>query len=93
LGVLGDTAYGQSVIDLLPGDLIVFYSDGISEAMNRSKELFRSKGIICAVRECLGGSAADVLQAIWSRAEAHCDGDELPDDRTLMVIKIREPAA
>ncbi len=93
LGVLGDTTYGQSVINLQAGDVLVFYSDGISEAMNRSKELFRSKGIIAAVRDCLDGSAADILQGIWNRAEAHCDGDELPDDRTLMVIKIQDTSA
>lgn len=88
LGVLGDTEYNYSVIDLQPGDILVFYSDGISEAMNHSKELFRSKGIIEATRESLPGSAADVLEEIWGRAEAHCDGSSLPDDRTLMVIKI-----
>ncbi len=88
LGVLDETDYDQSVIELLPGDILVFYTDGISEAMNRSKELFRSQGIISAVRECAHGSAAEILQAIWSRADAHCDGDQLPDDRTLMVIKI-----
>ncbi|QDT50869.1 Phosphoserine phosphatase RsbU [Symmachiella dynata] len=90
LGVLGDTEYGHSVVDLQPGDVLVIYSDGISEAMNRSRELFRSKGIIAAVRECREGTAAEILQNIWGRAEAHCDGDSLPDDRTLMVVKIRE---
>ncbi len=89
LGVLGDTEYAESVIELQSGDVLVFYTDGISEAMNRSRELFRSKGIIAAVHECREGDAAEILQRIWNRAEAHCDGDMLPDDRTLMVVKIR----
>lgn len=88
LGVLENSPYEQSTIELKVGDMLVFYSDGISEAMNNSRELFRSKGIISAIRECLPGSASDLLDGIWNRVEAHSNDEDLPDDRTLMVVKI-----
>src|SRR5262249_28730833 len=92
LGVLKDVNYGQTVLDLLPGDLLILYSDGISEAMSPAQELFRADRIIEAVRASSSCAPADVLQVIWSKVEQHAARAKELDDRTLLVLRIREEA-
>jgi sigma-B regulation protein RsbU (phosphoserine phosphatase) len=88
LGVVEKFDYTRSVVELRPGDVLVLYSDGISEAMSKGREMFRCDGIAEAVERHMAGTARDVLQAIWSKLETHTRGGE-SDDRTLLVIKLR----
>lgn len=89
LGVIGEVTYDSTVLELVPGDLLVFYSDGISEARCSDQQLFRAEGIAAAALRHSAGSAADVLDAIWSEVEQHIAGGEPADDRTLLVLKVR----
>jgi sigma-B regulation protein RsbU (phosphoserine phosphatase) len=85
LGVLKDSTYDLSAVPLMAGDMLVLYSDGVSEAMDRRRKMFRSEGIIEAVHKHLAKPAREIVQAIWSDLDAHL-GDGTPDDRTLLVI-------
>lgn len=88
LGVMADATYKRSVLKLDPGDTLVFYSDGISEAMNGRRKLFRSEGIAGAIKGQSTGSADEILQTIWSQLEAHTGDDSDADDRTLLVVRM-----
>jgi phosphoserine phosphatase RsbU/P len=90
VGVVEDATYQSSILGLRPGDILVCFSDGISEAMTHDRRMFRADGIIAAVQKRLPGSAEDVLMAIWSAMESHRDGGRDADDRTLLVIKMDE---
>lgn len=89
LGVMERYDYSKSVVQLSAGDLLVLYSDGVSEAMSRGKQMFRSDGIVEAFEGNLSGTAQHVLHSIWSKLESHLHGGEA-DDRTLLVIKVRD---
>lgn len=89
VGVTDEVDYDSSRLIMSPGDTLVLFSDGISETMSHSQQLFRSEGIISAVRSSQGESAEDILHSIWGRMEAHAGGGSEQDDRTLMVIKFR----
>jgi sigma-B regulation protein RsbU (phosphoserine phosphatase) len=89
LGVVPEVTYQQSVLDLHPGDLLVLYSDGISEARSSSNELFRSEGIAATILEHPGGTAGEVLEAIWARVDEYMIGGEGADDRTVLVLRVR----
>lgn len=89
LGVLRDVEYNQSTLRLEPGDLLVFYTDGISEARSRSQQMFRAEGIAAAVLNVADRAAHEVLHHVWSRAEAHMSGGDPADDRTLLVLRVR----
>ncbi len=89
LGVVPEVTYQQSVLELRLGDLLVLYSDGISEARSSNNDLFRTKGIAATVLEHPGGSARDVLEAIWHRVDEYLIGGEGADDRTVLVLKVR----
>ncbi len=89
LGVVRDAEYETSVVQLEPGDLVVCFTDGITEARSRSQQMFRSEGIADAVLHCTPGSADQVLNDVWKRVDAHMAGGDLGDDRTLLVLHVR----
>jgi sigma-B regulation protein RsbU (phosphoserine phosphatase) len=88
LGVVPEAGYQQSVVELRSGDVLVLYSDGISEARSSDQELFKAEGLVACV---LGGpreSAGTVLDSIWSRVDEFIIGGEAGDDRTVLVLRV-----
>ena len=89
LGVLRELVYDSSVLELEAGDILVLFSDGISEAMDAKQKLFGNEGIVAAVKTGPHLSAEEVLQGVWTRAEAHARGSKELDDRALLVLRVR----
>ena len=85
LGVVPEVHYQQSTLELSAGDLLVMYSDGISEARSIDHELFKAEGISKNVLEHSGESAEKILEAIWARVDEYMVGGEGGDDRTFLV--------
>ncbi len=72
----------------MPGDQIVFYTDGVTEAYNAAGEMFGLARLDGALENCSVG-ASDLLKEVLAALEAFC-GDAPPhDDRTLLVAKVR----
>ncbi|MGE3314118.1 MAG: PP2C family protein-serine/threonine phosphatase [Planctomycetaceae bacterium] len=90
LGVTDDATYEKSVLQLEHNDLLVAFSDGVSEAMNHGRKMFRSDGIATVLRRIALLDAPRILQGIWSELELHVDGGSEPDDRTLLVMRVRD---
>ena len=90
LGVSDAAEYESSELPLAVGDLLILYSDGVSEATDGRRELFGAQGVIEAVRPVVEEPAEVVLQSILSRLDQHTHGSRDADDRTLLVIRIRE---
>lgn len=88
VGVIRETDYGSSTLELQPGDTVVFYTDGISEARCGREQMFRADGIASALVAAQNGTADEILRAIWNRVEHHLNGAEADDDRTLVVLQI-----
>ena len=87
VGIIEETDYDESVLTVEPGETLVLFTDGISEAMGHSAQLFRAEGIISAVQASQGPTAGDVLRSVWNRMLSHSGEMEGEDDRTLMVLK------
>ena len=88
LGIVDDEAFPNNRRPLAPGDAVVLYTDGITEARDRPGELFETERLDAAGRPA-GGDAADTLRAVLSAVEAFTDGQPPGDDRTLMVAKVK----
>ena len=89
-GVLEDARYrdGQVVID--PGDCLVCYTDGITEAINNAEEEYGVQRLQDVVRRFRDRPSAVIVQSILSDVAAHT-GDRIAfDDVTLLVLKRRE---
>lgn len=73
--------------DLLAGDVLVFYTDGVTEAENRSEEEFGLERLCNAVRHGSSLSAEELMSDIFSSAEHFCSEVGFHDDVTLLVVK------
>jgi phosphoserine phosphatase RsbU/P len=87
LGLLANVAYGKSVVKVQPGDLVVLYSDGVSEATDPHGQELGLHGLLKMVTALDLGSAK-VFGAQLLSALNDFRGGELPaDDETVIVIR------
>jgi len=94
VGILEDASFEEEAVVLKPGDRLVFYTDGVSEAQAPNGELFgedRLYELISALPRTL--SAREVTDRIVARVHEFLGGAEAGDDITLMVLRVREPGA
>src|SRR5580704_12489895 len=90
LGALQEAAYGTGSVRLNPGDMLLAYSDGVTECRNSEDEEFEM-GRLSAAANAVGGACAN--QVLFSTLGAVLDfADACPpeDDLTLLVIRRRE---
>lgn len=91
LGVLPDSSYEERPIALREGDVLVFYTDGVSEAENENGEQFGEERLEQVARENADRPAADLLAAIVN-AVVVWTGERGPsDDLTLIVVRKTSP--
>jgi sigma-B regulation protein RsbU (phosphoserine phosphatase) len=74
---------------LLPGDKIVMYSDGLSEAENAAGEFFDRKGFAETLRANASLSCAELQAKLVEAVQDFSDGAELSDDITTLVLEYR----
>jgi len=70
----------------MAGDVVVFYTDGITEAENRFGEEFGMQRLSARVRRGSSLSAEDLMVDIYDSAADFC-GDSFNDDVTILVVK------
>ena len=87
LGFESDAPYAEGQFTLQPGDVVVFYTDGLTETMDPDLEMFGSRRIPAAVLPHLGESAAVILDRIFHAARDFARGAPAVDDFTLIVLK------
>jgi sigma-B regulation protein RsbU (phosphoserine phosphatase) len=87
LGVLPDATYEERPVALQPGDVVVFYTDGISEAESPSGEHFGLQRIERLVETVLDQDAATIMAALVARVQEWSAGGQ-SDDVTLVVLKV-----
>ncbi len=88
LGLFGDAEYEEQTLDTQPGDVIVFFSDGILDANTPDGESFGRKRLEKIVTETCGGSAEDVVNAIFDATCEYCHDLAPFDDKTVVVLKV-----
>ncbi len=90
LGLFDDTNYDEFSFRMKPGDMFVFFSDGILDARNRKGELFGRGRVEKMVPECAGKSADCVVNTLFKAAAEHSAGVESFDDQTVVAIKVKD---
>jgi sigma-B regulation protein RsbU (phosphoserine phosphatase) len=88
LGSFPSSTYDEHTVDLKPGDVFVFYSDGISETFNAAGEEFGSDRVGETVLQNLDKSAKEIVDAIFGTMQAFRAEAEQTDDQTVVVVKI-----
>jgi sigma-B regulation protein RsbU (phosphoserine phosphatase) len=93
LGMFEFSKYEAHETAIEPGDTLVLYSDGVTEAENHKGQPFEESGLQRVVGVHALASAPDLAQAILRVVEAHAQETYLADDVTLLVIKRKVGAA
>jgi serine phosphatase RsbU (regulator of sigma subunit) len=95
LGPLEQASYERGFVILKPGDMVVFYTDGICEAHGREADdmTFEEYGLdrlIQVARENRGRPAQVIVDAVFESVDAFVEGAAPEDDRTVMVVTYPE---
>ena len=88
LGVLPDFPYQQATVALHPGDLLLIFSDGYSEAVNRRLEEFGEDQLLRLAARNRGDSAADLIEKISQAVVAHTGDEPQTDDMTIIAVRV-----
>jgi sigma-B regulation protein RsbU (phosphoserine phosphatase) len=87
IGLIPECAYQQAELALAAGDLLVIFTDGISEAMNSALEEWGEERLIATVRSTQGCDASDIITRIMQAADQFAAGAPQHDDMTLIVLR------
>jgi len=87
LGVMGDSTYTDRIVEIRPGDLLVLFSDGITESQNEAGEEFGEERLIEVMRAAVSGNAESIRDQVESAVDAFVGKAPQFDDITLTVLK------
>lgn len=92
LGLIPDTVYDETTIDLVPGDVILFASDGILESTNADHEEFGPERLTTLLSTISPrNSAREIADRILAETDGHSGAGIAPhDDRTLVVLRVTD---
>ncbi|HTA23682.1 MAG TPA: GAF domain-containing protein [Terriglobales bacterium] len=91
-GLFDDADYDELSFRAKPGDMFVFFSDGILDARNRAGSMFGRGRLDQVVSQNLGAPPDAVVKAIFKAVAEHAAGEEAFDDETVVVIRVKGPA-
>jgi phosphoserine phosphatase RsbU/P len=81
------TPYGEASVSLLPGDILVMYTDGVSEAMNQNNEQFTEERLEGIITQSIHLPAKEIIRQVQLGLEAHTQATPQSDDITMLVLK------
>ncbi len=87
LGVMPEISFNASSVTLNPGDAIVAFTDGVTEAFSANGELFGEKRLENLLATLAGKTAEETTAAINAAVQKHAEGTEQSDDITTLVLK------
>ncbi len=86
-GLFPTATYEEETVGLSPGDLLVMFSDGISEALSSAGEEFGDDRILASLTEAAGREPQAILDHLFSTARAFASGTVQSDDMTAVVVR------
>jgi phosphoserine phosphatase RsbU/P len=89
LGMFENVSYDEITIHAKPGDVFVFFSDGIVDASNAKDEQFGRSRVEHVIAKHATLSAREIVDAIFTAADDFSAGTEVFDDQTVVVLKVR----
>ncbi len=87
LGPNPTARYERGFAVLSPGDCVLMYSDGLTEALSPDGREFGTARLKAALRRSAGSSARDAVRAILDEVTAFSAGQPQGDDRTIVVVR------
>ncbi|MGK7910576.1 MAG: PP2C family protein-serine/threonine phosphatase [Synechococcus sp.] len=93
IGVDSESQYGQNQVTLNSGDVVLYYTDGVTEAVNPKGDRFEEAGLVRALKGAAsnGDGAQDILDRLFEQVRQFrqgLEGIQFRDDMTVVVIKV-----
>jgi sigma-B regulation protein RsbU (phosphoserine phosphatase) len=88
VGLFAGVRYERGHVKLHPGDVVVFCTDGITEANNSSEEEFGTQALVDLVTRERHLPAQEIVQAVMTSVDAFSRGGTHEDDRVILIIKV-----
>lgn len=93
LGIELEAAYEQRTVQLIPGDFVLFYTDGVTDALNSLQQSFGMARLQQVLEEHCAAPAAAILGALEAALDGFTGSSAPFDDMAFVVIKCLESAA
>lgn len=93
LGIVEEQPFRVENINMKPGDVLVMYTDGITEGQNAHGEQYGEQRLIELVKAAGEASAEEIAQRLLGDVQTFTVGSAYSDDKTLIVIKRRDSRA
>jgi len=87
LSIIEDFPFQEETIPFISGDIMVVFSDGITEAVNPNQELFGEARLADLLQECRSESSAGIIESIVRSVRQHAGAAPQMDDMTIVVVK------
>ena len=89
LGVLEGREYGESTVNLSPGDVLLVFTDGVTEALDVEENLYSDARLLQTVQEFNEISADAVLKGVRGSVDEFAMGAEQADDITMITLQYK----
>ncbi len=86
LGIFPDVFYSQGNCTLEPGDVLVIFSDGLTEATNRKKEMYGEDRLLQTLLSASTKNASAILEFLLKSLERFTAREEQADDISLLMM-------
>jgi sigma-B regulation protein RsbU (phosphoserine phosphatase) len=87
IGLVDCPDYEQRSVTLNKGDLLVMYTDGVTEAINENEEMFSEERLRAVIQKSHALPAAEMVDTIRRAVESFCGTTPQFDDMTIMVLR------
>ncbi len=87
VGLTSEYNLGSGLVALQPGDVLLLYTDGVTELMNPRKEFFGPERLAALVKENSALPAQELVSALRTGLDQFLEGAPLADDITMVAIK------
>jgi len=93
IGMVRRPQYCERVVGLMPGDLLVAYTDGLCEATNPRGEEWGWRRFVETIQGIASKRARDIVEQVWEAEDRFAEGAPQRDDMTLWVGRVDEAAS
>lgn len=88
LGIMPDEVYVPREVQLLPGDKMLFYTDGLVEARNEIGELYGNPRLEACLKTYGRATSAELLAQVLACQREFCGAEPLTDDLTIVIAEV-----
>jgi sigma-B regulation protein RsbU (phosphoserine phosphatase) len=88
-GIVFEKSLVEEEVNLQPGQIYAFFTDGVTEAMNERNELFGDDNLNAILKNKSSARSSEIVNEIWSSIQTFRGEAEVNDDMTMVVVKVK----